>query len=76
VLLAAGRPREAETVYWEDLRRNPENGWALFGLAQALEAQGRSDQAAIVRRRFEKAWARADVKPTASRLLAAASGDD
>ena len=36
VLLDAGRAEEAETVYWEDLRRNRENGWALFGLAQAL----------------------------------------
>ncbi len=38
VLLEAGRAGEAETVYWEDLRRNPENGWALFGLLQALRA--------------------------------------
>ena len=71
VLLAAGRAREAETVYWEDLKRNPENGWALFGLARAIEAQGRADQAALVRARFEKAWARADVKLAASRILAA-----
>ncbi len=76
VLLAAGRAREAETVYWEDLRRNRENGWALFGLAQALAAQGKADQAALVRARFEKAWARADFKPTASRLLGPAPGDD
>ena len=40
VLLEAGRAKEAETVYWEDLKRNPENGWSLFGLAQALTAQG------------------------------------
>jgi hypothetical protein len=32
VLLAAGRADEAETVYWEDLKRNPESGWSLFGL--------------------------------------------
>jgi len=76
VLLAAGRAREAETVYWEDLRRNRENGWALFGLAQALAAQGKADQAALVRARFEKAWARADFKPTASRLLGPAPADD
>ena len=74
VLLAAGRAREAETVYWEDLRRNPENGWALFGLARAIEAQGRKDQAALVRARFEKAWARADVKLAASRILGPAAG--
>jgi len=76
VLLAAGRAREAETVYWEDLKRNPENGWALFGLARAIEAQGRADQAALVRARFEKAWARADVKLTASRILGPSAGDD
>jgi hypothetical protein len=69
VLLEAGRPREAEVVYWEDLRKTPENGWALLGLQQALKAQGKTDQAALVQKRFEKAFARADVKPSASRLL-------
>lgn len=68
VLLQAGRPAEAETVYWEDLKRNPENGWALFGLAQALRAQGKTDTAAAVERRFQKAWARADVTLNASRM--------
>ncbi len=68
VLLAAGRAKEAETVYWEDLRRNRDNGWALFGLAQAQRAQGRSDDAAATQTRFEKAWARADVKLGASRF--------
>jgi tetratricopeptide (TPR) repeat protein len=69
VLLEAGRPREAEVVYWADLRKTPENGWALLGLQQALKAQGKTDQAALVQTRFEKAFARADVKPNASRLL-------
>jgi tetratricopeptide (TPR) repeat protein len=68
VLLEAGHPAEAETVYWEDLKRNPDNGWALYGLLQALRAQGKSDDAAIVQKRFEKAWARADVTLTGSRL--------
>jgi tetratricopeptide (TPR) repeat protein len=68
VLLAAGRPAEAETVYWEDLRRNKENGWALFGLTQALKAQGKNDDAALVEARFKKAWAKADVTLTASRF--------
>ena len=68
VLLAAGRPAEAETVYWEDLKRNPENGWALSGLRQALEAQGRTDDARAVATRLEKAWARADVTPQGSRV--------
>src|SRR5262249_59481234 len=36
-LLIAGRAAEAEAVYREDLRRNPRNGWALYGLAAALK---------------------------------------
>ena len=67
-LLDAGRPAEAEVVYWEDLKRNRENGWALFGLHQALLAQGRKDEAALVEQRLKKAWARADVTLAASRF--------
>ena len=68
VLLEANRPAEAETVYWEDLKRNRENGWALFGLMQALKAEGKNEDAALVESRFRKAWARADVKLTSSRF--------
>jgi tetratricopeptide (TPR) repeat protein len=68
ILLDAGRPAEAETVYWEDLRRNPDNGWSLFGVWQALRAQGRSDEAALAEQRFRRAWARADLQLTASRM--------
>jgi tetratricopeptide (TPR) repeat protein len=68
VLLEAGRAVEAEAVYWEDLRRNPENGWGLFGLTRALAAQGKKGEAAAVQRRFEKAWSAADVVLTASRF--------
>jgi tetratricopeptide (TPR) repeat protein len=67
VLLEAGRPREAETVYWDDLRRYPENGWSLLGLAQALRAQKRDADAALIEARQAKAWAHADVKPASSR---------
>ncbi len=73
VLLAAGRAAEAETVYWDDLRRNPENGWALFGLRQALAAQGKTEQAAQAEERFKAAWSRADVTLTASRFGAPAA---
>lgn len=68
VLLEAGRPAEAETVYWEDLKRNPGNGWALTGLLQALEARGRTEDAAVVAARLDAAWARADIRPSASRI--------
>jgi tetratricopeptide (TPR) repeat protein len=68
ILLAAGRPAEAETVYWEDLRRNKESGWALYGLMQALKAQGKNDDAALVEARFKTAWSHADVTLNASRF--------
>jgi len=68
VLLQGRRPAEAEAVYREDLRRNPENGWALFGLAQSLRAQGKTSDAGAVEERFRKAWARADVTLTSSRF--------
>ena len=68
VLLKAGRPAEAETVYREDLRRFPENGWSLFGLAQALRAQGKQTDAAAMEARFRQAWPDTDVTLTASRF--------
>ncbi len=68
VLLESGRPAEAETVYWEDLRRNRNNGWALFGLLQALRAQKKDDQATLIEARLKEAWARADVQLNASRF--------
>src|SRR5882672_8681621 len=68
VLLQAGRAADAEVVYREDLRRNPENGWSLYGLAQSLKAQGKTAEATQVEARFQKAWTQADVKLTASRF--------
>jgi tetratricopeptide (TPR) repeat protein len=62
LLLAAGRPKEAETAYLEDLVRYPNNGWSLHGLAVSLKAQGRTKEAAAAAAAFQKAWARADVK--------------
>jgi cytochrome c-type biogenesis protein CcmH/NrfG len=61
VLLAAGRVKEAEKVYREDLRRWPENRWSLYGLSQALTRDGSPD-APAAEARFKKAWAGADIK--------------
>jgi hypothetical protein len=47
-----------------------ENGWSLFGLARSLEIQGRAAEAAEARRRFERAWQRADIILTSSRIMA------
>jgi tetratricopeptide (TPR) repeat protein len=68
VLLEAGRSAEAERVYRDELRDHPENGWSLFGLERSLRAQGRTDEADEVRRRFDRAWARSDVWLTGSRM--------
>ncbi len=68
VLLRTGRAAEAETLYREDLKRFPENGWALFGLLQALRAQGKAAEALSVDERFRRAWATADVTLTSSRF--------
>jgi predicted Zn-dependent protease len=65
-LLAAGRPAAAERTYRDDLARNPHNGWSLYGLAQALAAQHKSD--ADARRQFRAAWSRADVTLASSRF--------
>ena len=73
VLLKAGNYEEAEAVYREDLRRWPENGWSLLGLADAIEAQGRADEAAEARSRFKKAWRWADTKIGSSCLCVTAA---
>lgn len=67
VLLEGGFPAEAEVVYWEDLRRNPKNGFSLFGLEQSLRAQGKVDTARVANERFKNAWGEADVVLTTSR---------
>ena len=67
-LLEAGRAEDAEAVYRANLERYPRNGWALRGLALALERQGREVDADWVRRGFERAWSEADVKLDSSRL--------
>ena len=67
-LLAARRPAEAERVFRDDLGRNPENGWSLFGLAKALRAQGKQKDASAVDARFARAWSRADVTLSAARF--------
>jgi tetratricopeptide (TPR) repeat protein len=65
-LLEAGEHEAAEKAYREELTDHPHNGWSLFGLKAALEAQGKTD--AAVDQDFEESWARADVWITASRF--------
>lgn len=65
-LLADGRAAEAESVYREDLKLHPANGWALHGLARALAAQHRQTEADAVEREFATAWKDADIRLEAS----------
>ena len=67
-LILAGRFTEAEDVYRRDLDRFPENGWSLYGLAQALKGRGRMREAGQVLDRFNRAWSKADIKLDGSRL--------
>lgn len=61
-LLEAGLHDEAATVFRQDLERFPENGWALFGLSQALAGTGDSAAAEDALRRHRAAFADADVE--------------
>jgi tetratricopeptide (TPR) repeat protein len=66
LLLADGKAAQAEAVYQADLVRHPNNAWALLGLQQALQAQGKIKEAEAVAGAVTKAWERADVVPVAS----------
>jgi tetratricopeptide (TPR) repeat protein len=61
-LLAAGKSADAERVFREDLRRNARNPRSLFGLAETLQAEGKTGEAATVRQQFQQAWTTADTK--------------
>jgi tetratricopeptide (TPR) repeat protein len=65
--LQAGKFAEAEKVYHEDLSNLPENGWALMGLFQSLKKQGRESEASEIEKRFNNAWAWADININSSR---------
>lgn len=68
LMMSDGRYAECEAVYREDLARNRENMWALTGLRLALDAQGKTDEAASVGTRLEAALADATVRPSSSCL--------
>ncbi|HEX3646397.1 MAG TPA: tetratricopeptide repeat protein, partial [Vicinamibacterales bacterium] len=60
VALALGYFATAEKSYREALEREPGSGRALFGLAAALDGQGKTTEARAARDRAAKAWANAD----------------
>lgn len=60
--LKANRPKDAKEILNKDLLNNNENGWALFGLWQALTAEKKKTEAGKMLLRFQKAFNKADVK--------------
>ncbi len=61
-LLQAGKAAEAEKVFREDLKQNPNNARSYFGLAESLKAQGKTADAAAAEKQYQQGWKKADVK--------------
>ncbi len=62
--LKNGNNNEAEAVLKKDLLTNNENGWALFGLYRSLLNQQKNAAASAMLQRFNRAFAKADIKIT------------
>ena len=62
VLLKANKFNEAEIIYKEDLEVLRQNGWSLMGLYKSLLAQGKMDEAALIKAEYDKAWENADIE--------------
>jgi len=62
ILLKAKKYYEAEVVYKEDLEVLRQNGWSLMGLYKSLLAQGKMDEAALIKAEYDKAWENADIE--------------
>lgn len=56
------QPVEAEKIFKKDLLNNNENGWALYGVYQALLSQKKNAKAQIMLAKYQKAFIKADVK--------------
>lgn len=61
-LLQQKRFAQAEAVYRNDLVQKPNNGWGLWGLARALERQGKVRESKKVQKHFEEVWKHADIE--------------
>ena len=66
-LLEAGDARGAAEAFGQDLKTYPDNGWSLFGLAQAQHRLGQADAARETSRRQASAWQWADAALSAAR---------
>ncbi len=62
--IKAGKLPDAKKTFEKDLKNNNENGWALFGLWQVLKAEKKNAEAAKMLERFNKSFAKTDIKLT------------
>lgn len=68
VLLKAGMPAKAETIYRQDLQKVPRNGWSTIGLYNSLLAQGKNSEAKRAKAQFDNVWKDADIEISSSVL--------
>ncbi len=67
-LLKDGQAAQAQAVFEKDLEQYPHNGWSTYGLMLALEAQGKTGEAAMHREHFAPIWQFADIELKSSRV--------
>ena len=66
VYLKANMYKEAEKVYKEDLKTNPNNGWSLTGLAIVLLKENKINESVNIQAKAKKAFERTDMRLTGS----------
>ena len=66
-LLETGDARAAAEVFRQDLKTYPDNGWSLFGLAQAQRKLGQAEAARATAQKQAAAWQWADAPLVAAR---------
>lgn len=62
-LLKFNNHAKAEIIFKADLKQNPNNHWALYGLYKALSNQKKNSEAAAIKKQFDKAFEGADILP-------------
>jgi tetratricopeptide (TPR) repeat protein len=62
LLLETGDYSQAEKIYREDLHNWPKNGFALNGLSESLQGQGRTKEAEETKKLFQESWKLADTE--------------
>jgi len=69
VQLKAGKAGLAERTFRDELANNRRSGRAIFGLMEALKAQGKADAAQLNEALYKRAWAKADQPLTLNQLF-------